>query len=660
MREITQILLFGQYIPHGHCYLWQTPLVALHVLSDAFIALAYYLITLFLIYFVRQRQDVPFKRILILFSAFILSCGTTHVLGIVTLWQPIYWIAGIIKAITALISLYTAFSVIYLFPQILNVPSAIQLETLNQQLKKQVIERENAETKIKTLNQELERRVIERTTALTTVDRDLQASQRFTEQITTLIPSIVYIYDLNKNQNSYCNPFINEVLGFTPKQLQNHQTNLLSELIHPADLQLVQQHFKNCYLLEEDDYLEVEYRIKDIRGEWHWFHDKNTIFKRDAEGQPQQILGIAQDITNNKKTQLKTEKLTQKLEEKVKALEVRNQERLKLAEMNEFLQACLTIEEATKTLADLLIPLFPDASGAVYLINNSHNVLEVIATWGTTHSNRIIESNECWGLRRGSPHACKSTTSSLYCSHIKAQNGSDSTSILSSTLCLPMMGKGETLGMFYLQFNGDRAAPAFADRKIEKSTQELGKTVAQNIGMAFANLKLQETLKFQSLRDPLTGLFNRRYLLESLEKEIDRATRKKHFIGIMIIDIDHFKRFNDTHGHEAGDLVLKEVGTYLIKQTRHYDIACRYGGEELVIVMPDASLENTILRAEEIRQGIEQLQLRHQGILLETVTISVGVSCFPDDGIEPESLIRVADKGLYRAKEQGRNRVVRC
>lgn len=649
MREITQIWLFGQYIPHGHCYLWQTPLVALHVLSDAFIAFAYYLIPLFLIYFVRQRQDVPFKRILILFSAFILSCGTTHVLATITLWQPIYWISGIIKAITAIISLYTAFSVIYLFPKILNVPSANQLETLNQQLKQQILEKENAEAEIKLLNQELEHRVTERTTALTTVNRDLQDSHKFTERITTLIPNLVYIYDLDKKQNSYCNPFIDEILGFTPKQLQNHKSNLLAELIHPADLELVEQHFQKCYSLEEDDYLEIEYRIKDTKGEWHWFHDKNTIFKRDIKGQPQQILGIAQDITNKKKNQLKTEKLTQKLEEKVKALEVRNQERIKLAEMNEFLQACLTIEEATKTLADLLIPLFPDASGAVYLINSSHNFLEVIAAWGTIASDRIIEFNECWGLRRGSLHTCKSTTSSLYCSHIKAENIA---SVRSSTLCLPMMAKGETLGMFYLQFNDDRV--------ISRSIQELGKTVAQNIGMAFANLQLQETLKFQSLRDPLTGLFNRRYLRESLEKEIDRATRKKQFIGIMIIDIDHFKRFNDTYGHEAGDLVLKEVGTYLIQQTRQYDIACRYGGEELLIVMPDASLENTILRAEEIRQGIEQLQLRHQGILLETVTISVGVSCFPDDGVEPESLIRIADKGLYQAKEQGRNRVVRC
>ena len=652
MREITQILLFGQYIPHGHCYLWQTPLVTLHVLSDALIAISYYLIPIFLIYFVRQRKDVPFKSILVLFSAFILSCGTTHVLEIITLWQPIYYVSGILKAVTALISFYTAISLFYVIPQILNAPSANQLEALNQQLQKQIIDKENAEAKIKTLNQELEKRVLERTNALTIVNKDLQASEKFTERITTLIPNIVYIYDLEKNQNSYCNPFIDEVLGFTPEKVKNYKKNLLEELIHPLDFKSVEQHFKKCCFLEEDDYLEIEYRIKDIKGEWHWFHDKNTIFQRNDRGKPKQILGVAQDITETKQTQLKTEKLTQKLEEKVRALEVNNQERIRLAEINEFLQACLTTGEAKRTLADLLMPLFPDFSGAIYLINNSHNFLETIAEWGVIKSNNIIEPDECWGLRRGSPYGCESTTPSLYCSHIKLRKDSVFISTMGSTLCLPMMAKGETLGMFYLQLN--------QDRQISQSIQELGKAVAQNIGIAFANLKLQETLKFQSLRDPLTGLFNRRYLLESLEKEIDRAKRKQQFVGIMIIDIDHFKSFNDTYGHEAGDLVLKEVGSYLVKQTRQYDIACRYGGEELVIVMPDASFENTILRAEEIRQGIEQLQLNYQGTLLKTVTISVGVSCFPDDGIESKSLIRFADKGLYMAKEQGRNRVVRC
>ena len=652
MKEITQLLLLIQYVPHGHCYLWQKDLVILHVLSDALIAIAYYLIPIFLIYFVSNRQDIPFKRVLILFSAFILSCGTTHVFEIIVLWQPIYWVSGTLKAITAAISLYTALSLISLIPKILDVPSAHQLEGLNKQLKKQINDKEEAEAEITVLNQQLEKRVAERTAALTALNQELESNHKFTERITALIPNLIYIYDLDTNQNSYCNPFINEVLGFTAEKIQNYKTNLLAELIHPADLNMVQRHFKKCYFLQEDDYLEVEYRIKDARGEWHWFHDKNTVFTRDDEGKTRRILGIAQDITENKKAQIKTEKIAHKLEEKVKALEVRNQERIKLGEMNEFLQACSTMEEATTALADLIIPLFPSVSGAVYLINNSHNFLETIATWGTINSSSIIEPSECWGLRRGSPHFCKSSTSGLYCSHIKSQDNVAHGVELKASLCLPMMAKGETSGMFYLQFN--------SDRDINQSIKELGVSVAQNIGMAFANLKLQETLKFQSLRDPLTGLFNRRYLLESLEKEIDRATRKQQLIGIMIIDIDHFKRFNDSYGHEAGDFVLKEVGSYLIKQTRQYDIACRYGGEELLIAMPDASLENTILRAEDIRKGIAQLQLKYQGTSLKQVTISVGVSCFPDDGIEPEALIRVADKGLYLAKEQGRNCVVRC
>ena len=649
MIEAIKTLLLTQYIPHGHCYLWKTPLVSLHILSDAFIAIAYYLIPLFLIYFIRQGQNIQFKNILILFSAFILSCGTTHVLEIVTLWQPVYWLSGSVKAITAIISLYTAFALFSVIPQILNIPSTYKLETLNQQLKKQISEKENAKAEIQQLNQDLEQRVKERTSALTKANRDLQASQNFAERITSLIPNLIYIYDLEQNQNTYCNPFIEEVIGFTAENIQNYKTNLLAELIHFEDLKLVQQHFKKCLFLEEEDYLEVEYRIKDNKGEWHWFHDRNTVFKKDSSGRPQQILGIAQDITERKKIQLKTEQLNQKLAEKVKALEVRNHERIKSAEMNEFLQACLTVEEAKRTLADLLIPLFPNFSGAIYLLNNSKNLLEEVAGWGKTNSNNVFEMKECWALRRGSTHVCNSRTSSLYCSHIDFMLENKTPN---STLCLPMMAKGESLGMFYLQSN--------SSKPINRSIEELGTAVAQNVAMAFANLKLQETLKFQSLRDPLTGLFNRRYLLESLAKEIDRATRKQQSMGIMIMDIDHFKRFNDTYGHDAGDLVLKEVGNCLMQQIRQYDIACRYGGEELVIVMPDASLDNTISRAEEIRQGIEQLQIRNDEVLLETVTISIGVSCFPDDGTEPGSLIRAADKGLYMAKEQGRNRVVRA
>lgn len=127
-----------------------------------------------------------------------------------------------------------------------------------------------------------------------------------------------------------------------------------------------------------------------------------------------------------------------------------------------------------------------------------------------------------------------------------------------------------------------------------------------------------------------------------------------------MIDVDYFKRFNDNHGHSAGDLVLSQIGTYLLSQIRQYDIACRYGGEELVIVMPDASIDDTIIRAEEIRLGVKKLQLEHEGEKLESISVSIGVSYFPDDSNTVDGLIQAADKALYKAKEQGRDCVRRC
>ena len=215
-----------------------------------------------------------------------------------------------------------------------------------------------------------------------------------------------------------------------------------------------------------------------------------------------------------------------------------------------------------------------------------------------------------------------------------------------------MIARGETIGMLHLRFNRTET--------ISQSNQDLAVTVAQNLAISFANLKLQEKLRFQSLRNPLTGLYNRRYLRNALKREIDRAYRKQQFVSVIMLDIDHFKRFNDVYGHSAGDLVLSTVGAYLLNQIRQYDIACRYGGEELVIVMPDASIEVTILRAEEIRAGIKKLELEHEGKKLESISVSIGISCFPDDSIDPEKLIRAADKALYKAKEQGRDCVIRC
>ena len=640
------VFLTAQYIPHGHCYLWQTPLVGLHVAADALIAIAYYSIPVILIYFVRQVEDLPFKGIFILFGAFILSCGTTHLGEIWTLWHPNYWIYGILKAITALISLYTTLSLIPLIPKALHLPSPQQVANLNHQLREQIVISEDAKEKLYQLNQELEQRIKEKTSALVEANLDLQASTKFREKITDLTPNILYIYDLTTHSNVYCNPFVSELLGYSALELQKFKDGLLEELIHPEDLPLVKQHFNNFFLMEDDKYLEIEYRIKNTQGKWHWLQDKNTIFSRDHAGKPEQILGIAQDVTHTRKIQSQTKELNQKLEEQVLVLARNNQARIKLAEMNEFIQACVSLEEAQAVIGDLLKPLFPDTNGVIYLINKSKNLLNAIANWGNATSNQYFEPKDCWAIRRGNPHRVHPTTPKLYCSHL------DRDTDLYPSLCLPMIAKSEAIGMLYLRFNNTA--------KINQSIQDLAETVAQNLAISFANLKLQQELRYQSLRDPLTGLYNRRYLDESLAKEIDRAHRTQQFISVMLLDIDHFKRFNDVYGHSAGDLVLSQVGTYLESETRKYDVACRFGGEELIIVMPGASMADSVVRAEKIRAGIKQLELEHEGQKLESVTVSIGVSCFPDDSTTVESLIQAADKALYQAKEDGRDCVRRC
>ena len=170
-------------------------------------------------------------------------------------------------------------------------------------------------------------------------------------------------------------------------------------------------------------------------------------------------------------------------------------------------------------------------------------------------------------------------------------------------------------------------------------------------------LRLQKTLRVQAVRDPLTRLFNRRYLEETFERELRRAERRRKPMGVIMLDLDHFKIFNDTFGHAAGDALLRVVGQFLVSRSRREDVACRYGGEEFVLIFPDAPLDTTVRRAEELREEARSLQVQHHGHPLGNVTISVGVAGFPVHGSTTATLLRAADEALYRAKSEGRDRV---
>jgi diguanylate cyclase (GGDEF)-like protein len=213
-----------------------------------------------------------------------------------------------------------------------------------------------------------------------------------------------------------------------------------------------------------------------------------------------------------------------------------------------------------------------------------------------------------------------------------------------------MMAQSETLGLLYL------CTPQHDSLSAPK--QQLARTVAEQVALAISNLRLRETLQQQSIRDPLTGLYNRRYLEEALEQAVCRARRDRSPIGAIILDIDHFKQFNDTFGHDAGDLVLQEVAQFLQSRIRGSDIACRYGGEEMTLILPGATLEETVQRAEVMCQELKYLSLRHGGQTLGAITASFGVASFPQHAVTVATLLQAADAALYQAKWAGRDRVV--
>jgi diguanylate cyclase (GGDEF)-like protein len=294
----------------------------------------------------------------------------------------------------------------------------------------------------------------------------------------------------------------------------------------------------------------------------------------------------------------------------------------------------------------LVLPRFFPA-GELLMLNPSRNLLDSVAVWGSASTTQgPFAPDTCWALRRGAAHLVQFDNFALLCGHV------DQTS-RAGHLCVPLVGQGESLGVLYIQI------PAHsADTVALQRMQRFAVSVAAQISLAFANLMLRETLKYQSVRDPLTGLFNRRHMEEFLARELLRANRNHKPLTVLMIDLDHFKQFNDSFGHEAGDTLLREVGALFISQIRGGDIACRYGGEEFLIILMDTNLDAARQRAETLKGQVRSLQVHHRGQTLRQVTVSIGVAAYPDHGTSAQEMINAADKALYRAKSSGRDRIV--
>jgi diguanylate cyclase (GGDEF)-like protein len=325
-----------------------------------------------------------------------------------------------------------------------------------------------------------------------------------------------------------------------------------------------------------------------------------------------------------------------------------------LSEMSDFLQACTVLEESYAIINYYTPRLLPFSSGVLYLSDGSRDALEAVCTWGATDAAKNhprCSPAHCWALRREQVLWMDESSTGMRCHHLDHAQ-------IAQYMCIPLFAQREVIGILHLQSRTEEAVSLIPDGETRTRILSLAKTVGEHIALAAANLRLRETLRNQSIRDGLTGLFNRRYLEETLSREIHRAIREQAPLSIIFIDIDHFKSFNDEYGHEAGDAVLRELGAFLTAQIRYEDIACRYGGEEFVIVMPDAAIGIAQGRAEGIRAGVKGMHIQVGGKTLPGIALSLGVSAIPEFEASGEILLRAADAALYQAKAEGRDRVV--
>lgn len=317
------------------------------------------------------------------------------------------------------------------------------------------------------------------------------------------------------------------------------------------------------------------------------------------------------------------------------------------------LQVCRDLTEAREVIAHFLARLFPGGSGAVLLIHSSRNALEVYCAWGDDsryEAGELFAPEDCWALRQGRAHRTDADEPDLVCRHVGDAPAH-------SCHCFPMLAQGETLGVLSVEVSGAGSGGGDTLRDAGRE-QGLVETVAVQVATAIASLTLRDSLRIQSVRDPLTGLFNRRYLEETVEREQLQAQRSGQALSVILLDLDHFKEFNDTHGHQAGDHLLKTLGAFLRREIRGSDIACRYGGEEFVLVLPTAGHAEAVRRAEMLREDIAHLEVHVGGHTLGPVTASFGVATYPDAGDDWRAALGTADRRLYEAKAAGRDRVV--
>ena len=421
------------------------------------------------------------------------------------------------------------------------------------------------------------------------------------------------------------------------------------DLIGKLDADFYPREFAAKYLNDEQRVIQsgqslfrVEEIVPDRSGHRRWF-STTKVPLRDSAGTILGVVGVGQDITKRREAEESLRQANEKLTHYVDTLQKSNKEALLLNEVGDLLQSCRLDQDVYAILEKYAGELFPGLCGGMYILRKPQNMLESVVTWGEViFGDSVFMPEACWGMRRGRVHVVSDQSNRLYCQHIS----DDPEHEFIPYLCQPMSAQGEVLGLLHLQGRQGQAVAEY---------EGLARSLAERVALALANLNLRETLHTQAIRDPLTNLFNRRVMEESLDREVHRAIRYRRPLGLIMLDIDNFKAFNDSFSYAAGDTLLRELGAYLQANLRKGDLTCRYGGEEFILILPESTPEDTVKRADQLREGVKRLRVQHQGLPLGEVTVSLGIACFPEHGKSMYEMLRAVDTALHRAKSAGKD-----
>lgn len=568
------------------------------IIAQGITAFSYFGIsTLIGVFFAKTKANIPSKFWLLFFlsSGFVLFCGFHHLLAV---FEPYMAVSLLHLWLLDLMAFFSLSTLLYLMPTGYQIVEAIAKY------------------------QEDKRKL----------ERSQQIQRLFLDQG----PFAVYIKD-EQSRMLYYNQELQTKFSVDSQQwLGKTNSEFLPDPEEARQVmendQIVLQTLSPLKLIEE-------IKIPGNDQPCYWLSFKFP-FSDNATGD-RRIGGISIDITESIEAQRSLADLNQQLEEKTLKLEAKKRVLIYLSDMADMLYSCESEDDVYQVVALTCSHLFPNMSGSIYIIPNSKNYVEMKSLWGSEQSSKeIFLQSECWAFRRGKFNLLSPPHSGLICSHLIQP-------VSGAHLCVPLLGQGEIVGILHI----------YTPEEISLEDQGITEIIARTLAFALNNISINQRLKYDNYRDRMTQLFNKNYLEIITDQRLAEAERSGQPLSVIFLDIDNFKSYNSRYGHLTADIVLQELAKLLLKSVRFFDVPCRWGGEEFVIVMPNITLETLRKRVEQLRVDIEQMQLREGDRILESITASFGIAV-SEPGITVKDFLNRANQAMLEAKRTGKNRVL--